>query len=110
MPIGVFEVSVTTPLILLMAPLMTFAAFFFVTPFIKPRGLRRFLWTYLVPAVPLATCWDGVVSLLRVYSAPELEDLTARIPTLDYVWEIGEASTGTPIFTYTYLLGYPVEA
>jgi hypothetical protein len=32
------------------------------------------LFTYLIP---LATCRDGVVSLLRVYSPPELDALTA---------------------------------
>ncbi len=26
----------------------------------------------------------------------------------EYFWEAGQASTGTPVFVFTYLLGYPV--
>lgn len=110
-PIGIFEASLKPPLgavILLLSPLMTIMAYFLMTPLIKPRTVARFLWTYLLPVVPLATCWDGVVSLLRVYSPQELAELTGRIPIQDYAWETGVASTGTPLFDYTYLLGYPL--
>jgi hypothetical protein len=87
---------------------MTLVGYLLVTPFIKPRTLSRFFWTYLIPIVPLATCWDGIVSLLRVYSLRDLEELTAAIQCVNYTWEAGHASTGTPLFVFTYLLGYPV--
>ena len=109
--IGIFEASLKPPLglfLLLLAPLMTLVGYFLVTPFITPRTLSRFLWTYLIPIVPLATCWDGVVSLLRVYSVQELKELTEPFLSNDYIWETGHASTGTPLFVFTYLLGYPV--
>jgi hypothetical protein len=109
--IGIFEASLKPPLgpfLLLLAPLMTLLGYFFVTPFIKPRTLSRFFWTYLIPIVPLATCWDGVVSMLRVYSLPELQELTAPLQRAGYTWELGQASTGTPLFVFTYLLGYPL--
>ena len=64
---------------------------------------------HLLPVVPLATCWDGVISLLRVYSLPELQELTAPFQAEDYTWESGQVSTKTPIFVYTTLLGYPLE-
>jgi hypothetical protein len=109
--IGIFEATLKPPLgpfMLLLAPLMTLLGYFIMTPFIKPRAWTRFLWTYLIPIVPLTTCWDGVVSHLRVYSPQELRDLTALIPSQGYAWEAGLASTGTPLFSFTYLLGYPV--
>jgi hypothetical protein len=114
--IGIFEASLKPPLrlfLLLLAPLMTLVGYFFVTPFIKPRTLSRFFWTYLIPIVPLATCWDGIVSLLRVYSLQDLKALTVALqsdnnPCDDYTWEAGHAPTGTPLFVFTYLLGYPV--
>ena len=71
--------------------------------------LVRFFWTYLIPIVPLATCWDGIVSLLRVYSPQELNELTTQIHCDEYIWEIGQASTGTPLFVFTYLIGYPTQ-
>jgi len=109
--IGIFEASLKPPFglfFLLLSPLMTLVGYIFVTPFITPRTLSRYFWTYLFPIVPLATCWDGFISLLRVYSAQELKELTDPLQSNDYRWEIGLASTGTPIFEFTYLLGYPV--
>lgn len=109
-PLGIFEASLKPPFalpLLLLSPLMTLAGYVLMTPFIKPRTCSRFFWTYLVPVVPLATCWDGIISLLRVYSPQELRELTASLNHNGYTWEIGQASTGTPIFLYTYLIGYP---
>ncbi len=109
--IGVFEASLAPPLgfiVLLLSPLMTLLAYLALTPFLKPRTLARFLWACLLPVVPLAACWDGVASLLPVYSPGELRALTADIACDRYAWEIGRASTGTALFAFTYLLGYPV--
>ena len=108
--IGIFEASLQppqAPLIFLFSPLMTLLGYLFVTPLIKPRTWSRFLWTYLLPVVPLATCWDGLVSFLRVYSQKSLKELTSSLQGKDYTWEIGQVSTGTPLFVFTYLLGYP---
>ncbi len=110
--IGIFEAALKRPLgpfLVLLAPLMTVLGYLLITPFILPRTISRFFWTYVIPLVPLATCWDGVTSLLRVYSVQELKDLTGSLQSPDYVWEAGQASTGTPFFVFTYLLGYPLQ-
>ena len=31
------------------------------------------LWTYAVPVIPLACLWDGMISVLRIYSPEELQ-------------------------------------
>ena len=108
--IGIFEASLKPPLaipLLILSPLITFLSYLLVTPFIKPRTVSRFLWTYLIPVVPLATCWDGVISLLRGYSPQALEEMSKPLQSKTYTWEVGQASTGTPVFVFTYLLGYP---
>lgn len=108
--IGVFEASLLPPFgpaVLALSPLMTILAYLVLTPFIKPHTIARFLWTYLVPIVPLTTSWDGVVSLLRVYSPQELHELTADIPSTDFRWEIGVMPAGNPLFGFIYLPGYP---
>jgi hypothetical protein len=110
--IGIFEASLKPPMgivLLLFSPFITIASYIFMTPFIKPRTFARFFWTYLIPVVPLATSWDGVVSILRTYSPKELKELTDACISNDYTWEVGYASTGTPVFSFTYLVGYPVE-
>jgi hypothetical protein len=109
--IGVFEASLKSPqgpIIFVLSPLMTLLGFLFATPFIRPYTWSRFLWTYLLPVVPLATCWDGLVSFLRVYSQKELKLMIQPLERQGYKWEIGQASTGTPLFVFTYLVGYPV--
>ena len=109
--IGVFEATLKPPLnllLLFLGPLMTLVGYLLFTPFIRPITLSRILWTYLIPIVPLATCWDGVISLLRVYSVQDLNVLTASLQRKDYAWEAGEASTGTPLFVFTYLIGFPL--
>lgn len=109
--IGIFEASLKPPqgpIIFALSPLMTLFGYLFATPFIQPLTWSRFLWTYLLPIVPLATCWDGLVSFLRVYSRQELKELVDSIHGDNYQWEIGEASTGTPLFVFSYLVGYPL--
>jgi hypothetical protein len=108
--IGIFEASLPLPqgpLIFLLSPLMTILGYLFATPFIRPHTWNRFLWTYLL-LVPLATCWDGWVSFLRVYSPDELLELVKPFERQDYRWEGGRVSTGTPLFEFTYFLGYPL--
>ena len=110
--IGIFEASLKPPLgifFLLLSPLLTVIAYILMTPFIKPLSWWRLLWTYLIPIVPLTTSWDGVVSFLRVYTVEELNELIDPLQNKAYTWEIGRASTGTPIFEFNYLLGYPTE-
>ena len=112
-PVGIFEASLKSPqapFVFLLSPLMTILGYIFATPFIQPRNLSRFVWTYLLPLVPLATCWDGMVSFLRVYSQTDLKEFIHSLACEDYAWEIGQASTGTPLFVFTYLLGYPLES
>jgi lincosamide nucleotidyltransferase A/C/D/E len=111
-PIGIFEASLTLPqgpLVFLLSPLMTLLGYFFATPWILPRTWSRFIWTYLLPVVPLATIWDCLVSFLRVYSPPQLREMTRPLQREEYRWEIGQASTGTPLFVFTYLIGYPCK-
>lgn len=108
-PIGIFEASLKPPfgpVLLVLSPLITLLTYLLVTPFIRPVTLPRLVFTYLVPVVPLVTCWDGVISLMRGYSPDELRALAAGVDVEGYVWEAGTASTGTGVFEFTYLLGW----
>lgn len=105
-PIGVFEMLgrslpqlATAPII----PLLVLLS----TPFLRPFRAGRLLWTYLVPVLPLAILWDGVVSMLRVYSPAELAELIRGLEQPGYRWEIDTLSMGA--ISLPYLLGYPTE-
>ena len=110
--IGIFEASLIPPsgfILLILSPIITLLTYVLVTPFIRPFTIARIFWTYILPVVPLATCWDGIVSLLRVYSVEELNGLVEPLKRGNYAWEAGQAGTGTPVFNFTYLIGYPIE-
>ncbi len=108
--IAIFQIVLTPPLapmLLALSPLITLVSYLLLTPFIRPCSWSRFLWTYLLPVVPLATCWDGIVSLLRVYGLKDLDELIGPLRRDDYTWEAGIAATGVPVFEHVYLLGWP---
>ena len=61
-----------------------------LTPFFRPFRLSRLVFTYLLPLIPLTTIWDGVVSILRLYSPAELLALARRAdPTGRLRWQAG---------------------
>jgi len=106
--IGIFEATerslmnfiavLTTPLVVMLA-----------VPFIKPFSFSRLIFTYLIPAIPLFTTWDGIVSVLRTYSVREMKEMTGQIGAKNYIWEIGKVpSKKGP--NLLYLLGYPSTA
>ncbi|HSV52659.1 MAG TPA: class I SAM-dependent methyltransferase [Burkholderiaceae bacterium] len=91
-------------------------AYMFLTPalvllssvFQKPFRWSRLFWTYVVPLVPLAVLFDGVVSCLRTYTPDELMALVARVPDGgSYHWEAGVDRIGFLPVGVTYLVGYP---
>lgn len=78
------------------------------TPSFRPYRRHRIFWTYIIPIVPLALCWDGIVSCLRSYSKSELRGLIDEFNDVDYCWDIGCVESTRP-FRVTYLIGRPVE-
>ncbi len=62
-----------------------------LTPLFRPFRLSRLVFTYLLPLIPLATVWDGVVSILRMYPPEQLLALAHRAdPAGAYAWQAGQ--------------------
>jgi hypothetical protein len=106
-PIVVVEGSDTRLLGIVMILLMPLAMLL-LTLRIRPFRWSRVLLTYLLPAIPLLILWDGIVSMLRIYSPRELHELVAGIPGSDaFDWDIGiQPVRGSPL-GLTYLVGIP---
>lgn len=90
--------------------------YMFITPllvlasslFQKPFRWSRLFWTYVLPVVPLAVLFDGIVSCLRTYTPEELLALVARVPGAEsYHWEAGIDRIGPLPVGVTYLIGTP---
>ncbi|PSR57089.1 hypothetical protein AHMF7605_28215 [Adhaeribacter arboris] len=106
-PIGVFEGAnkswLEIALVLFLFPFIILL----VTPFIKPFRFSRLFFTYLIPVLPLCIMWDGMVSILRLYSPTMLLKITQDISAENYTWQAGKARhwSGSKVI---YLIGYPV--
>jgi hypothetical protein len=84
------------------------------TPWIRPFRWSRLLWTFVVPIIPVALWFDGVVSCLRAYRPQELEEMVAKLTAsrahYQYRWETGECGGGISRSPITYLIGFPERA
>ncbi|MBC7173515.1 MAG: hypothetical protein H5U40_13830 [Polyangiaceae bacterium] len=81
-----------------------------MTPFIRPFRWSRLVFTYAVPLLPLFVLWDGLMSMLRIYSPDELRALVREVSAERYDWEIGSFSPGVPgAPRMVYLIGTPRE-
>ena len=89
--IGVFEGAAKSWLEIGLALTVLPVAQLLLTPFFRPFRLSRLVFTYLLPLIPLATIWDGVVSILRMYPVPALLALAHRAdPVGRYHWQAGQ--------------------
>lgn len=107
--IGIFEATHRggiSILLMLLVPVIVLLA----TPFIRPFRWSRLFWTYIIPLIPLVTAFDGFVSCLRTYSAPELRELVASLGVNNYHWEIGEMTTKSVPYPMPYLVGVPTTS
>ncbi|HEX8701845.1 MAG TPA: hypothetical protein VF815_23660 [Myxococcaceae bacterium] len=106
-PIGIFEVVERSPkglLASLFIPLLVLG----FTPLLRPLTLPRLLLTYVVPLLPLAIFWDGLVSALRAHRPEELRGMTQSLSREGYTWEVGVIQKpGKP--PVTYVLGLPAS-
>lgn len=104
--IGIFEGtsrSWVNLLLVLPLPLLVWLA----TPFIRPFSWKRLLFTYLIPLIPLGVFWDGLVSMLRLYSIEELEQMTAAAAVPGYKWEVRQIKHWLGVQTVQ-IVGMPV--
>lgn len=80
--------------------------FFFCTPFFRPLRFSRFIFTYIIPIIPLCQIWDGIVSIIRLYKADELLKIATEIDNETYYWRTGKMRNKFG-FHVCYLIGYP---
>jgi hypothetical protein len=77
-------------------------------PFARPFRWAYLAFTYLIPLVPLILLWDGMVSILRVYSPEQMKKLTEDLRAPDYTWETGGIQVRPIPGRLPYLIGRPI--
>jgi hypothetical protein len=79
---------------------------FLYTPFFKPFRISRLVFTYLIPIIPVCTIWDGVVSILRLYSPDEMLQIAKGTDNGQYSWISGKVRNKFGM-SIAYLVGQP---
>ena len=77
-------------------------------PFARPFLWAYVMFTYLIPLMPLIVLWDGMVSILRLYSPEQMKELTEDLQAPDYAWEIGRIQVRGIPGGLPYLIGRPI--
>jgi hypothetical protein len=104
--IGIFEVPGRRLLTILLVFVIPVADLLLV-PFMRPFQWSRFIFSYLIPVIPIVLWFDGIVSCMRTYSPRELGELTAGLSANGYRWDIGEEKGSLFPLPVTYLIGFP---
>jgi hypothetical protein len=63
----------------------------------------------VVPVLPFAILWDGVVSYLRAYTPDELLAMANEVEPHGYMWASGYQTAANVPGRMTYLTGVPVK-
>ena len=103
-PIAIFE-AMERSLLMLVSFLFVPVVILLATPFIRPFQWRRLVWTYLIPLVPLACCWDGLISTCRAYTVAEMSTMTQRFG--EYDWKVDRVGIPGTTAHLTYMAGIP---
>ena len=106
--IGIFDGGNKNILAVLFILIVHPIAFFFFTPFFKPFRFSRLLFTYIIPVIPFCTVWDGIVSIIRLYTPNEILQIAREVEPDTYHWSSGKKKSKYGL-NVTYLIGYPVE-
>lgn len=106
--IGVFDGGDKNIFFIIAMTILHPIAFILFTPFLRPFKWSRLFFTYILPIIPICTMWDGIVSIIRLYTPQQLLKMASGVNHKDYSWTAGKVKNkfGMQI---TFLLGYPLK-
>ncbi len=104
--IGIFEGSCRSINSLIAAIFLLVPMTIYATLLIRPFDWQRFLFTFIIPIIPICIWWDGISSILKMYEVNELQSIIKSLPPNNYYWNIGTIKHSFG-FNVTYVIGYP---
>jgi hypothetical protein len=106
-PIAIFEITERGPVRTFSNFILSFLTMLILLPRMQARRPEWWLFTYLLPVLPLAFGWDGFVSCLRSHTASEFAKLKEGLEDQSYSWSSGRLPVpGSPVHI-NYFLGMP---
>jgi hypothetical protein len=109
-PIAIFEITERSPLNTLANFPLSFLTMLALLPRMECRRPAWWLFTYLVPLLPLAFGWDASISCLRCYTAEEFQTLKAGLEDESYSWTLGRLPVPRTPIHVNYFIGMPAVA
>jgi hypothetical protein len=104
--VAVFEATARTPASLAMMLLVPIVVWVLM-PLVRPIRLSTLFWTYVIPVIPAAVLFDGIVSCLRIYTPDEMKAMAIEAGGEAFTWEAGfERPPGLAV-PIPYLIGIP---
>jgi len=89
-PIAVMEPLDRNIFMIFLQSFFLIIGLFFFIPFAKSFNFKAFLFTYLLPLIPLFIIWDGWISVLKVYNPDILLKMTTLAdPDKQFNWKVG---------------------
>ena len=83
------------------------AIFLLATPFFRPFKWSGIVFTYLIPLIPICTIWDGVVSIIRLYTPKILLAIAEEVDVdAEFQWSAGKKRNVLGM-RVAYLIGRP---
>lgn len=82
--------------------------FLVCTPFFKPFRWTSLFFTYIVPLIPICTVWDGIVSIIRLYTPEQMLQLAENTNNEGYIWQSGILKNKVGM-NVAYLTGHPAK-
>lgn len=108
-PIGVFDGAERKLKYIFGVVISTLLFIFLVPLFTRPVKPSRLFYTYIIPLIPVFALFDGMVSMLRMYTPEELLKLAKETDSEKFIWKSGKLKHKLGNYV-TYLVGYPKES
>jgi hypothetical protein len=105
-PICVFDAAERKLRYILGVIFSTLFFFFLVPLFTRPFRFSRLFFTYVIPLIPIFGLFDGIVSMLRMYTPDELLFMAKEVDSELFLWESGKIKHRLGFYV-VYLTGTP---
>lgn len=106
-PIAIFEITDRAPLRTVFNFPLSFLTMLALLPRMQSRRVEWWLFTYLLPVLPLTFGWDALISCLRSYTAVEFESLRSGLEDDSFTWTVGRVPVPRSPCHINYFLGIP---
>ena len=107
--IGIFDGGDKNILFIIIMTILHPIAFILFTPFFRPFKWSRLFFTYHIPIIPFCTMWDGIVSIMRLYTPQQLLKIACSVNEENYCWKAGKLKNKFGM-NITFLLGHPIKS